>query len=110
MGAGTLAGIGQGVAQLGQMAMQGAIAKNKIDQNNKWLEANIFKKAASSALNNQTEGYQTYLQQKAQVDAAMQAVADAPMQPQAREISQVARMLPDEPTQMGSAALLAKRF
>ncbi len=110
MGAGALAGVGQGVGQLGQMAMQGAIAKQQLDQNNKWLEASIFRKAAHDALTNQTEGYSEYMQRKAAADATMKAVDQAPLTPTDRPISQVARMLPEEPTQLGSAALLAKRF
>lgn len=107
--AGALAGVGQGVGQLGQMAMQGALAKRQLDQNSKWIEAGMFRKVVPRILgSNLLDDYSVYGQQMA--DPAAQPGAPAPMQAPGRPITQVARMLPDDPAQMGSAALLAKRF
>lgn len=108
-GAGALAGLGEGMGKMGQTILQATLGNEQLKQNNKWLEANLFRKAAPTILGDMLDAYSAYDQQPTATPAAPSgSPATAPMGD--KPVSQVARMLPNEPTQMGSAAILAKRF
>lgn len=105
--AGALAGLGEGMGKMGQTILQATLGNEQLKQNNKWVEANMFRKAAPTILGSMLDAYSTYGQQ---AGAAPAAQPQGMPQPGQQGLTQVARMLPDEPAQIGSAALLAKRF
>lgn len=111
-GAGALAGLGEGMGKMGQTILQATLGNEQLKQNNKWLEADMFRKITPNILGDASyeSGLNAYLQQKASADATMNSIQNNPLKPVAQDVNQVSRMLPEEPTQMGSAALLAKRF